>query len=267
MAHGIKPIWVFDGKPPEKKKEELARRHAIKVGAEEDKKLAEEVGDLVEAKKMAGRSVKITPEMTADAKRLITLMGVPMVEALSEAEAQCVVLCKAGKAYAVATEDMDALTFGTPYLLRGFNSKKEPITEIQLEVILKEFGFTMDQFIDLCILCGCDYTSSVDGIGPVKAFKYMQLHKNLEAVMEKVENEVSKKDKKKKYTVPKDFDFVTARKLFKEPAAVDPNTLEASRNSCGSSSGPNLMRLLSRSSSSSRKTSTRPGSNLDLRIS
>lgn len=80
------------------------------------------------AKQMAGRSIKITPEMMADAKKLVQLMGVPFIEAPGEAEAQCAELCKMGLAFGTATEDMDALTFGSPYLLRGFNSKKEPIT-------------------------------------------------------------------------------------------------------------------------------------------
>jgi flap endonuclease-1 len=43
---------------------------------------------------------------------------------------------KHGLAFATATEDMDALTFGTTFLLRGFNSKKEPITQIELKVLL-----------------------------------------------------------------------------------------------------------------------------------
>eukprot|EP00831_Metopus_contortus_P004290 TRINITY_DN1157_c0_g1_i2.p2 TRINITY_DN1157_c0_g1~~TRINITY_DN1157_c0_g1_i2.p2 ORF type:complete len:389 (-),score=86.19 TRINITY_DN1157_c0_g1_i2:34-1200(-) len=226
LSHGIKPVWVFDGKPPEKKKEELHRRHLLKTGAEEEKKLAEEEGDLVEARKMAGRSVKVTPEMTADAKKMVQLMGLPIVEASSEAEAQCAVMCREGRVYATATEDMDALTFGTKILLRGFNSKKEPITEIHLDTVLKEFGMTMDTFIDLCIMCGCDYTTTIDGIGPVKAFKYVASCKTMEAALEKIDSEYSKSTKKKKYTLPPDFDYVTARTLFKAPEVIDPSTIE-----------------------------------------
>ena len=69
----------------------------------------------------------MSKEMTADAKHLVKLMGLPIVEAPGEAEAQCAELCKEGKAYASVTEDMDALTFGTPVLIRGLNSKKDPI--------------------------------------------------------------------------------------------------------------------------------------------
>lgn len=53
---------------------------------------------------------------------------------------------------------MDALTFRTPYLLKGFNNKKDPIYEICYEDMLKELDMTYDEFVDLCILCGCDYT-------------------------------------------------------------------------------------------------------------
>jgi flap endonuclease-1 len=225
LNHGIKPIWIFDGKPPEHKKEELKRRRELKAKAEEMKEKAEEEGKLAEAKMMAGRSVKITTEMTEDAKKLIRLLGLPMIEASSEAEAQCSVLVKAGKAYATATEDMDALTFGSSRLIRGFNTKKDPICEITLETVLKEFKMTMDEFIDLCILCGCDYTQHIDGIGPVKAFKFIQDYKTLEKVIENVCNESGKT---KKHTLPASFDYVMARKLFKEPDVLDPNKIEVS---------------------------------------
>ena len=76
-----------------------------------------------------------------------------------------------GLTYATASEDMDSLTFGTNFLLRGFNSKKEPIIQIELAQVLEGFGMTHEQFVDLCILCGCDYTTNIPGIGPVKAFK------------------------------------------------------------------------------------------------
>ena len=77
---------------------------------------------------MAGRSIRVTKDMTADAIRLIKLMGVPVIEAPGEAEAQCARMVKMGLAFGTATEDMDALTFGSKYLIRGFNSKKEPVT-------------------------------------------------------------------------------------------------------------------------------------------
>ena len=128
MEAGVKPIWVFDGKPPELKAKELDKRKELKQKAEETKEQAIEDGDFEKAKQMAGRSIKITPEMMEDAKTLIKIMGCPIIEAPGEAEAQCAELCRMDLAFGVASEDMDSLTFGAKYLLRGFNSKKEPIT-------------------------------------------------------------------------------------------------------------------------------------------
>ena len=128
MEAGVKHIWIFDGKPPDLKSTLLDKRKEGKQKAEEEKKEAIENGDFEKAKQMAGRSIKITSEMMEDAKKLIKLMGMPIIEAPGEAEAQCAELCRMDLAFGVASEDMDALTFGSNHLLRGFNSKKEPIT-------------------------------------------------------------------------------------------------------------------------------------------
>jgi len=87
MEAGVKPIWVFDGKPPDMKSAELEKRQAQKKAAAEEKEAAIAAGDMERAKQMAGRSIKITPAMMEDAKKLVRLMGVPLVEAPGEAEA------------------------------------------------------------------------------------------------------------------------------------------------------------------------------------
>ena len=219
MEAGVKPIWVFDGKPPELKSYVLDQRKENKEKAEEEKKAAIESGDLEAAKRMAGRSIRVTPEMMADAKKLLRLMGAPVIEAPGEAEAQCAVLVKLGLAYGTASEDMDSLTFGTKVLLRGFNSKKEPIIHIDLDIMLEGFGMTIDQFIDLCIMCGCDYTTNIPGIGPVKAFKYMGECGNIEGILKRIETENENPAKKQKYHVPETFFYKEARELFKNPCA------------------------------------------------
>ncbi len=84
---GVKPIWVFDGKPPDLKNKTLEARKETKDKAVEDKKDALETGDLETAKRMAGRAVKVTWEMMKDAKKLLRLMGTPVLEAPGEAEA------------------------------------------------------------------------------------------------------------------------------------------------------------------------------------
>lgn len=128
LEAGVKPVWVFDGKPPNLKGALLKKRTEDKQKAEEKKEKAIEDGDMETAVKMSGRSVKVTQEMTEDAKKLCKLMGCPIIESPGEAEAQCAFMVAHDLAFAAASEDMDTLTFGTKYLLRGFNAKKEPIT-------------------------------------------------------------------------------------------------------------------------------------------
>ena len=73
---------------------------------------------------------------------------------------------------------------------------------------------SMTEFIDLCILLGCDYTKSIKGMGLVKAFKYMQEKKSIEKVLEQVEHE---NKKKQKFTIPEDFEYEKARNMFNNP--------------------------------------------------
>jgi flap endonuclease-1 len=123
-------------------------------------------GDQEKIEKFAKRTVKVTREQVEDAKKLIRLMGIPLVEAPSEAEAQCAALARSGVVFAVGSEDMDSLTFGAPMLLRNLtfsDAKKQPVLEIQLQPALEGLKLTMEQFIDLCILMGCDYCGNIKG--------------------------------------------------------------------------------------------------------
>jgi flap endonuclease-1 len=114
-------------------------------------------------------------------------------------------LVKLDLAFGTASEDMDALTFGTKFLLRGFNSKKEPICQIELAQVLEGFEMNMTEFVDLCILCGCDYTHSIGGMGPVTAYKHMLEEKNIEGVLKKVHKMNEDPTRKKKYVIPDKF--------------------------------------------------------------
>jgi len=122
---------------------------------------------------------------------------------------------------------MDALTFGTDFLLRGFNSKKEPVCQIDLALVLEGFGMTQTEFIDLCILCGCDYTHSIGGMGPVTSYKLLKEHGTIEGVLEMIEETNSDPDKKKKFVIPKDFLYKESRDLFVNPDVItDKEALE-----------------------------------------
>uniref|UniRef100_A0ACD6ABK9 Uncharacterized protein n=1 Tax=Avena sativa TaxID=4498 RepID=A0ACD6ABK9_AVESA len=211
LEAGMKPVFVFDGEPPDLKKKELAKRSLKRDNASKDLHRAIEVGDEDSIEKFSKRTVKMTEKHNDDCKRLLRLMGVPVVEAPGEAEAQCASLCENHKAYAVASEDMDSLTFGARRFLRhvtDLSFKKSPVTEFEISKVLEELGLTMDQFIDLCILSGCDYCENIKGIGGQRALKLIREHGCIEEVLQNLN---------KRYTVPEDWPYQEVRTLFKEP--------------------------------------------------
>ncbi|CAI0552062.1 unnamed protein product [Linum tenue] len=215
LEAGIKPIYVFDGQPPDLKNQELAKRSSKRADATEGLRLAVEAGNTEDIEKFSKRSVKVTKQHNEDCKKLLRLMGVPVIEAPSEAEAQCAALCKSGKAYAVASEDMDSLTFGAPRFLRHLmdpSSKKVPVMEFEIAKILEDLNISMDQFIDLCILSGCDYCDSIRGIGGQTALKLIRQHGSIEGIIENISKE--------RYQIPEDWPYVEARRLFKEPNVI-----------------------------------------------
>ncbi|XP_020100189.1 flap endonuclease 1-A isoform X4 [Ananas comosus] len=190
LEAGIKPVYVFDGQPPDLKKQELAKRFSKREDATKDLSTAIEAGDKESIEKFSKRTVK----------------------APCEAEAECAALCKSDKVYAVASEDMDSLTFGAPRFLRHLmdpSSKKIPVMEFEIAKVLEELEFTMDQFIDLCILCGCDYCDSIKGIGGQTALKLIRQYGCIENMLENINRE--------RYQIPEDWPYQEARRLFKEP--------------------------------------------------
>lgn len=221
IENGIKPVYVFDGKPPDMKSGELAKRQERREEAQKSLEQAEAAEEADNIEKFQKRLVKVTKQHNDECKTLLRLMGVPYIEAPCEAEAQCAALVKAGKVYAVGTEDMDALTFGSSVLLRHLTfseARKMPIKEFYLDRVLLELNLTHDQFIDLCILLGCDYCDSIRGIGPKRAMELIRQHKTLEGIIKSLDP--------KKYPIPEDWPYEQARHLFKEPEVADPSTVE-----------------------------------------
>ncbi|KAI4613976.1 Elongation of fatty acids protein 2 [Alternaria novae-zelandiae] len=215
VDNGIKPLYVFDGAPPKLKSGELAKRFQRKTEAHAAAEEAKETGTAEDVEKFSRRTVRVTREHNEECQRLLKLMGIPYIVAPTEAEAQCATLARGGKVYAAASEDMDTLTFDSPILLRHLTfseQRKEPILEIHLDKVLEGLNMERKQFIDLCILLGCDYLDPIKGIGPSTALKLIREHTDLEGVVEHIKSQSSKK-----LTIPDDWPFADARLLFLEP--------------------------------------------------
>jgi len=223
LDNGIKPVYVFDGKPPSLKSGELAKRTERREEAQKQLDAATEAGDQENVDKFTRRLVKVTPQHNKECKELLKYMGVPYVDAPCEAEAQCAELVKGDKVYAMGSEDMDSLTFGTNILLRHLTfseARKMPIQEFHYDKVINELEFTKEQFVDLCILLGCDYCESIKGVGPVTAMKLIREHKSIEGVLKHLETG------NKKYQIPENWLFKEARQLFIEPEVKSAKEVE-----------------------------------------
>ncbi len=195
MEAGIKPVYVFDGKPPELKAEEIKRRKKIREDAAKKYEEALKKGDLEAARKYAMMSARLTDEMVADAKKLLEAMGIPYVQAPAEGEAQAAYITKKGDAWASASQDYDSLLFGSPRLIRNLTitgRRKLPGKDVYIEIkpevielsrLLEELKITREQLIDIAILVGTDYNpDGIKGIGVKKAYQLVRQYGSLEKI-------------------------------------------------------------------------------------
>ncbi|MHA1210090.1 MAG: flap endonuclease-1 [Candidatus Freyarchaeota archaeon] len=196
LEAGIKPVYVFDGEPPELKSETVEERRRIRQEAARKWEEALERGDLEEARKFAQSSTSLTDEMVEESKRLLEAMGVPYVQAPSEGEAQASYMARKGDVWGVASQDYDSLLYNSPYLVRNLTISgrrklpgKNVYVKVEPELVsldenLRELGITREQLIGIGILLGTDYNEGVKGIGVKTALKLIREKGSIEKVVE-----------------------------------------------------------------------------------
>jgi flap endonuclease-1 len=195
-------IFVFDGKPPELKTEEIKKRREIREKASKEWMKALKARDYAKAFSKAIVTSRLTRSMIDDSKHLLQLLGIPFVQAPSEAEAQAAFIACKGDVWAASSKDYDSLLFGAPRLLRfltltgkeylpskgSFRPLKPEV--IVLKELLEKHGITREQLVDLAILVGTDFNRGVKGIGPKKALKLIKTHGKLENMPDEIKIEL-----------------------------------------------------------------------------
>jgi flap endonuclease-1 len=216
IEFGIKPVFVFDGKPPKLKKRIIDNRRKIKKISKE--KLKKELSEKDRIKYFK-RTVELKKYQIEQCKELLNLMGMPYIESPGEADAQCAVLAKSGKVWGIYTDDMDILTFGSPRILKNFSMRNKKILELDLSRILNSLGINYYQFIDLCILLGSDYCNTLSGIGKHRLLQLIRDNKNIENIIDKI-NKGNIKSK-----IPDNFEFQQTRNYFIKPNIIHPDNI------------------------------------------
>jgi len=175
LDKGIIPIYVFDGKPSELKNNILMRRKNNRKNAM-NKLINCDINDKI---KYFKRSSYITKEQYNECKELLKLMGISYIESDCEADIVLANLCKNNIVYGVYSDDMDILALGSPKLIKNlFSHKKNPI-ELNLDKILLELKLNYNEFLELCLLFGCDYCKKITHIKCDDLYKIYKQYKNI----------------------------------------------------------------------------------------
>jgi flap endonuclease-1 len=195
LAEGIKLVYVFDGVSSPLKTNEIQRRHQIKEIATEKYEKALVQGKLEEARKYSQATSVLTNKMIEESNKLLSLLGIPTIQAPSEGEATAANLTNTDLVQICASQDYDSILFGARRLVRNItiSGKRKvpnrnayidvPLEIFHLEDILNHTKLTNEQLVDVGILIGTDYNSGgIPGIGPKTALKLIQKYSKLENI-------------------------------------------------------------------------------------
>lgn len=154
------------------------------------------------------------------------------MQAPSEAEAQCAELCRGGlvrrvvprrdarcnipgnnpQVYGAGSEDMDTLTFNSPRMLKHLTfseQRKLPVDIIELADVLAGLELSMDQFIDVCMLSGCDYLEPLKKVAAKTALKLVREHGDIDGAVAHL--------RAGKNPPPDEWPYEAAKELFRSP--------------------------------------------------
>lgn len=202
LNEGLRLVYVFDGKPPELKYKTHTKRRESRDSALEKYEVAKSDENLEDMKRYSSQIVRLDNEMIEESKELLIAMGIPVVQAPSEGEAEAAYLSKVKEGvYASVSQDYDSLLFGAKRLIRNltlsrkrktFNGYVEVKPEIiELDSVLNLLEINLDQLICLGILVGTDYNpKGVPGIGQKKALDLVKKFKFPVEIFKSVEEKL-----------------------------------------------------------------------------
>jgi flap endonuclease-1 len=202
LAENIKLIYIFDGKPSPLKSKEIERRRQVKQDAFKKYQEAITAGRFEDARKYGQATSVLTDMMVEESKMILTLLGIPYIQAPSEGEAAAAQLTQSNIAFACASQDYDSLLFGAKRLIRNLTisgKRKVPNRNVYVDIepeiiqqqqLLNETGLNLEQLVDVGIMIGTDFNpGGIPRIGPKTALKLVQEYSKLEKI-EKIEDSV-----------------------------------------------------------------------------
>lgn len=207
MDAGIKPVYVFDGKPSELKNRTIEARVMQKEKARLELETARERGDMERVRSLSARTSHLTRDMVKEAQELLGYMGLPSLVAPSEGEAQASMMNRTGMVDGVVSQDYDCLLFGAKRALRNFTyfgRRKIPGRNMYVNVTpeyidlndnLEALGISHEQLIHIGILVGTDFNKGLFRVGAKTALKLVKTHGDIHGVLKAKNAEIDNLDR------------------------------------------------------------------------
>jgi flap endonuclease-1 len=226
--YNLRPLFVFDGRPNPLKRATIEARKRVQQKAQTEYIQAIAAKDYHRAWSKVVMTGRVTGDILADAKRLLSLMGIPWLEALEDGEAQASFMAAKGDVWAVGSKDYDCLLFGAPILARYLTltgreylpskrTSRSLIPElVKLADNLDILGISREQLVDLALLVGTDFNEGVMGIGPKKGLALIRKYGTAEKFPEEIRKEL-----------PDDLNQV--RSIFLHPRVLENYSLKRGR--------------------------------------
>jgi len=181
-------------------------------------------------KKKKNQILNICEEDFILTRELFDILNVPYYIAPLEAECACADLCKRGIVDAVLTEDTDVLAYGSPIFLSKIDTSSDTCVQIKYYEVLEALGLNGEEFLDLCIMFGCDYNKNINKVGVETAFKYLTKYRSIDNIEKELNLDVSVLNHRK------------SRELFTEYKKLEIESIPF----CGAPHFENLQNFISR---------------------
>lgn len=206
LKKNIKPVYVFDGEPPQLKFDTIDKRKIIREEAFEKYIIARENKDFENAIKYAQMSTRLNHKIIEETVILLKYLGIPSVFAPSEGESQAAFMTIKGDVDIVASQDYDSLLFGSTQLVRNLavgKKRKLPNKKEYVDItpelyilneILEKHEIDREALVDIAILVGTDYNEGIRNIGPKKALKLIKKYGSIEKVLAAIGKEIENLD-------------------------------------------------------------------------
>ena len=200
LGNDVTPVFVFDGKAhPEKSNTKTERRDKrLAARAKIDALYAQLQGDVLQQsptiidtlRKELNNFVDIPHEEYELFKNVIKAIGVPCIQAQHDAEQLCASLCIEGKVAAVFSKDTDNLALGCPLMITEFSKiafsydefghKINHVECVRLDYVLLGLNITQNEFVDMCIMCGCDFNENMKQVAVMTSYDLIKQWHSIE---------------------------------------------------------------------------------------